>query len=152
MEDDEPAKPAAVSRQAAARREAALQRTAKWRNKNAVWPPPPVRQEVPRPVKPPLGLLHQVLVGACQFIGGLIYGSITTLGSSHFLSSLLPKHTPSGYGSHLHTAPWETACWIAGSLITVALSAPLLRTHRRIAVGALMIAGFWVLILVIFFR
>ena len=97
MEDDDKTKPTAASRQAAARREAALQRTAKWRDKSSVWPPPPAGQEAPHriePVQPAPGLLEQVFICVCQFIGGLIL-SYAVVGTSYILMSpFVPKHVP----------------------------------------------------------
>ena len=83
--------------EAAARREAALQRTAEWRSKNAVWPPPPTGQETPRQVKqaqPPPGLLEQVFICVGQFISGLIlsYAAVGTI--CILMSPFVQKHVP----------------------------------------------------------
>ena len=134
MDDDEPAKPAAVSRQAAARREAELQRTAKWRDKGNVWPPPPVRQEAPRPVKPPPDLLEQVLVCACQFIGGLVLSYFAVAVSYLLMSPFVPEHVYHSKppASEMPTELLKTAF---AFVIVIAVAAVFLRASKVVALS-----------------
>jgi len=148
LEHDEPPEPVKASREAAVRREAALQRTAKWRNPNEVWPPPPTGQETPRRVKqvqPPPDRLEQVCICVSQFIGGLV-PSYFTVGVSYILMSpFIPQHVPR-FEPQASEMPAELLEMAFTLVLLTAMTAVFFRKSKvfglSIAVGGLLYMAF----------
>lgn len=148
MEDDEQAKPAEASREAAARRKAALQRTAKWRNQNTIWLPPPTGQEAPRQVRqaqPPPDLLEQVFICVGQFIGGLILSYFTVGVSYVLMSPFIPQHIPR-FEPQVSEMPAELLEMAFTLVIVIAIAVVLFRKSRifglSFAIGGLLYVAF----------
>lgn len=136
MEDNAQAKlrKTASAREAATQRGVALKRTAKWRNQNAAWPPPPIGQEAPRRVKPAPGLLQQVLACIGQFIGGLVLGYAVVGTSYNLMSPFLSKHIPSSK-PQVSEMPAELVESALTLIIVIAIAAIFFRQSKVFAMS-----------------